>query len=70
MFDLIVRNANLPDGRSGIDIAIRADKIIEVAPRIAATAGTEIDATGRLVTPPFVDPHFTWTPRCRWACHG
>jgi len=58
MFDLIVRNANLPDGRSGIDIAIRADKIVEVAPRIAATAGTEIDATGRLVTPPFVDPHF------------
>jgi cytosine deaminase len=58
MFDLIVRNANLPDGRSGIDIAVRADKIIEVAPRIAATAGTEIDATGRLVTPPFVDPHF------------
>ncbi len=58
MFDLIVRNANLPDGRSGIDIAVRADKIIEVAPRIAATADTEIDATGRLVTPPFVDPHF------------
>lgn len=58
MFDLIVRNANLPDGRSGIDIAVRADKIVEVAPRIAATAGTEIDATGRLVTPPFVDPHF------------
>ena len=58
MFDLIVRNANLPDGRSGIDIAVRAEKIVEVAPRIAATAGTEIDATGRLVTPPFVDPHF------------
>ena len=56
--DPLARNANLPDGRSGIDIAVRADKIIEVAPRIAATADTEIDATGRLVTPPFVDPHF------------
>ncbi|MBI1170128.1 amidohydrolase family protein [bacterium] len=58
MFDLIIRQANLPDGRKGIDIAIAGGKIAEVAPRIAAEAGEEIDATGRLVTPPFIDPHF------------
>jgi cytosine deaminase len=57
MFDLILRNANLPDGRKGQDIAISKAKIAEVAPRIEATAAEEIDATGRLVTPPFIDPH-------------
>ncbi len=58
MFDLIIRNANLPDGRSGIDIAIEKGKIAEVAARIETEAGEEIDATDRLVSPPFVDPHF------------
>lgn len=58
MFDLIIRNANLPDGRKGMDIGIRRGKIAAVETRIAAVAGAEIDATARLATPPFVDPHF------------
>ena len=58
MFDLILRQATLPDGRKGQDIAIQGDKIAEVAPHIAAEAREEIDAKGRLVTPPFIDPHF------------
>jgi cytosine deaminase len=56
--DLILRNASLPDGRTGVDIAVRAGRIAEVAPRIAARGAEEIDAAGRLVTPPFVDSHF------------
>ena len=56
--DLILRNASLPDGRTGVDIAVRAGRIAEVAPRIAAGGAEEIDAAGRLVTPPFVDSHF------------
>ncbi len=58
MLDLIVRNANLPDGRKGIDIGIQGGKIIAVEPNLQAQAQEEIDATGRLVSPPFVDPHF------------
>ncbi len=58
MFDLIIRNANLPDGRSGIDIAILGGKIAALDKNLDAKAGEEIDASGRLVTPPFVDPHF------------
>ncbi len=58
MFDLIVRNANLPDGRKGIDIGITGGKISAIDRAIEAQAGEEIDATGRLVSPPFVDPHF------------
>jgi len=56
--DLILRNATLPDGRRGVDIAIDAGRIAEVAPRIAAKGREEIDAAGRLATPPFVDAHF------------
>ncbi|MGO8505877.1 amidohydrolase family protein [Rhizobium leguminosarum] len=58
MFDLIVRNANLPDGRTGIDIGIQGGKIIALERNLPAQAAEEIDATGRLVSPPFVDPHF------------
>ncbi|EJB01981.1 cytosine deaminase-like metal-dependent hydrolase [Rhizobium leguminosarum bv. trifolii WSM597] len=58
MFDLIVRNANLPDGRKNIDIGIQGGKIIALERNLQAQAGEEIDATGRLVSPPFVDPHF------------
>ena len=38
MLDLLIRNATLPDGRTGIDIAIRDGRIAEVAPGIEATA--------------------------------
>jgi cytosine deaminase len=58
MLDLIVRNANLPDGRQGRDIAVGQGRIAEVGPAIKAEAAREIDAAGRLVTPPFVDSHF------------
>ena len=56
MFDLIVRGGTLPDGRVA-DIGIRGDRIVEVG-QIAAEAGQVIDASGDLVSPPFVDPHF------------
>jgi cytosine deaminase len=58
MLDLIVRNANLPDGRRGIDIAVQGGRIREMAPAIDARARKEIDAAGCLATPPFVDSHF------------
>ena len=57
-FDLIVRNANLPDGRQGVDIAAAAGKIVAVEPKIEGQAAATIDAGGMLVSPPFVDPHF------------
>ncbi len=58
MFDLIIRDANLPDGRTGIDIAVADGLIADVAIRLDARAHREINAAGRLVTPPFVDSHF------------
>ena len=58
MLDLLVRGANLPDGRTAQDIAVKDGQIVEVAPAIKAQAAREIDASGRLVTSPFVDSHF------------
>jgi cytosine deaminase len=58
MFDLIIRDANLPDGQKGIDIGVTAGKIAAIERTIEAQAAEEIGATGRLVSPPFVDPHF------------
>jgi cytosine deaminase len=56
--DLIIRNAALPDGRTGIDIGIAGGRIIALEPALAARGAHEIDAKGDLVTPPFVDAHF------------
>ncbi|WP_176085090.1 amidohydrolase family protein [Martelella sp. HB161492] len=58
MFDLIIKNANLPDGRKGVDIAIADGLIGAIEPGITAQARQVIDASGRMVSPPFVDPHF------------
>ena len=57
-FDLLVRNATLPDGRSGIDIACEGGKIVGLEPNITGEARETIDAAGHLVSPPFVDCHF------------
>jgi len=56
--DAVIRNATLPDGRTGIDIGIDAGRIAAVEPNLRVQAGREIDAGGDLVTPPFVDAHF------------
>ena len=56
-FDLIVKGGTLPDGTVA-DIGIKGDRIAAIEPRLAAEAGRTVDATGNLVSQPFVDPHF------------
>ena len=56
--DLIIRNANLPDGRTSIDIGVKDGKIAVLESSLSAKATEEIDASGKLVSPPFVDAHF------------
>ena len=58
MLDLLVRNANLPDGRSGSTSRSRTVALSRSAHRSRRRRAREIDARGRLVTPPFVDAHF------------
>ena len=57
-FDLIVRNATLPDGRKRQDVAVAAGRIAAIEPQIGAQARQTIDARGYLLSPPFVDCHF------------
>jgi cytosine deaminase len=56
MFDLLVKGGTLPDGTIA-DIGIKGDRISAVG-RLDGPAVKVIDATGDLVSPPFVDPHF------------
>jgi len=56
--DLLIANATLPDGRSGLDVLVDRGRIVNVARNIDATAATTIDAAGQLLSPPFVDAHF------------
>jgi len=56
--DLIIRNANLPDGRFGIDIGIKDGKIVALEVALTAKGQEEINVSGYLVSPPFVDAHF------------
>ena len=55
--DLIIRNATLPARQGPLDIGITGETITRVAPGIPETAPQEIDARGKLVSPPFCDPH-------------
>lgn len=61
MLDLLVLHAALPDGRQDMALAVRGQRIAEVAPSAQlaqAQAGQTLDAAGQLVSPPFVDAHF------------
>ena len=56
MFDILVKGGTLPDGTQA-DIGITGGTIAAVG-QLNAEAGRVIDATGDLVAPPLVDPHF------------
>ncbi|PZN93995.1 MAG: hypothetical protein DCF31_10760 [Alphaproteobacteria bacterium] len=61
-YDVIIRNGTLIDGtgspRRSADVAIKGDRIAVVgAIPAGATANRQVDATGRIVAPGFIDPH-------------
>jgi cytosine deaminase len=58
MLDLLVTNATLPDGRTGMSVAVQGGTITDVAPGLEAPAHETVDAQGYLLSPPFCDPHF------------
>jgi len=60
-FDLIVRNAAIVDGTRAAryrgEIGVRGDRIAKIGDLSGATADTEIDASGRVAAPGFIDAH-------------
>ena len=60
---MLIRNATLPDGRTGIDLLVRDGRIAALGEGLfaghpAPEGATELDAAGWLLSPPFVDAHF------------
>ena len=58
MLDLLIHNAALPDGRTGMSVAVQAGRISAVEPGLQAPSHETLDAGGLLLSPPFVDAHF------------
>lgn len=69
-FDLVIRGATIVDGTGGAltigDIAISDGKIAQMG-EVTSTGAQEIDATGRIVTPGFVDVHTHYDGQCIWS---
>ena len=56
---LLIRQATLPDGRVGVDLLAVDGRIAAVGPGLTAPPDAQtVDATGWLLSPPFVDAHF------------
>lgn len=80
MYDLVIRNGTVVDGtglpRYRADIGVSGDRIAAIG-RIAERGKEEIDATGQVVTPGFIDGHthmdaqVFWDPLGSCSCwHG
>lgn len=55
--DLVIRNARLRHRDTPVDIGIKNGTFLQISPNITETAKDEIDAKGKLVSPPFVESH-------------
>ena len=59
-FDLVVRNAQVADGLGGplvrADVAVSGDRIVAVG-TVDGRGGTEVDGSGRVLAPGFIDVH-------------
>jgi cytosine/creatinine deaminase len=56
-YDLIIRHAHLHRRQEVVDIAVHDGHFAKIATAIPDGAAREIDAAGRLVSPPFIDAH-------------
>ena len=69
MWDLIIRNGTIVDGTGAApfrgDVAIDGDKIVAVGD-LAGSAKREIVATGKIVTPGWVDIHTHYDGQATW----
>ena len=73
-FDLVIRGGTLVDGSDNpariADIAVVGDTIVEISSvdsgSIIGTAKEEIDATGLIVTPGFIDLHTHLDAQISW----
>ena len=69
MYDLVIRGGMVVDGTGAAarraDVAVDGDRIVAVGDTLGA-GRTEIDATGKIVTPGFVDIHTHYDGQATW----
>ncbi|QXZ08501.1 amidohydrolase family protein [Comamonas sp. Y33R10-2] len=69
-FEVLIRHGSVVDGTGQApycaDIAINNGRIAAIGSHLTGTASTEIDATGLLVTPGFVDVHTHFDGQATW----
>ena len=63
-FDLIVRNARLPDAAGTTDIGVKDGRFAAIQPGLQGEAREVVDAGGRLVSPGFVETHIHLDKTC------
>src|SRR6516162_954455 len=57
-YDLIIRHARLHRRDGLVDIAVDGGRFVRIAKDLSSDSGNqEIDAAGRLISPPFIDAH-------------
>src|SRR3954451_25071629 len=60
-FDLLIRNASIIDGSGAArfegDIGVRADRVAKIGRLDTARADIELDASGKVAAPGFIDAH-------------
>lgn len=63
-FDLLFRNARLPEGGEPVEIGVSGGRFAAMGPNLAAEAAEVIDCGGRLVSPGFVETHIHLDKTC------
>ena len=70
MADVVIRGGTILDGLGGepfeADLAIDGSKISEIGENVPK-GKEEIDATGKIVTPGFIDPHTHYDAQVTWS---